>query len=336
MKKEKKGRRYNALSVNLGGDGGEIKLLCPVNKCLEVYSTKSIYQVYPPESLDPKETNPNMPAMAKNISKIGTSNWIVARIMVQNYQIIDSHGFLSQERKMLFATHLRDIMNAMLSCSNVCNAISERVSEVEKQVISNGIQSKGNVFTEFPTIDGLEEKITLFLTKSKQAIQRIIDIFNIFYNSGITAPRIDELGKWSNKNFITTVVIDTLKHFEPIAKYIVDLRNRQEHPKENYTLEFSDFTILPNGEISAPLWGMEEAKHSIHKEMNVLVKEFVVFMEGLLINIVLSKEKKGPLFELRVFQIPDDQMDLDCPIKYRVETCFKQDGEHLVTRDEKT
>jgi len=331
----KKGIRYNAFSVNLGGDGGEIKLLCPVDKCLEVYSTKSIYQVYTPESLDPKETNPDMPAMTKKISEIGTSNWIVTRIMVQNYQIIDSHGFLSQERKMLFATHLRDIMNTMLSCSNVCNAISDRVSEVEKQVISNGIQSKGNVFTEFPTIDGLEEKITLFLTKAKQAIQRIIDIFNIFYESTIpsTNPRIDELVKWSNKNCIATYVIDTLKHFEPIAKYIVDLRNRQEHPKEKYTLEFSDFTILPNGEISAPLWGMEVAKHSIHKEMNVLIKEFVVFVERLVINIVLSKEKKGPLFELRVFQIPEDQMDLDCPIKYRVETCFKQEGKHLATKD---
>ncbi|HUT30038.1 MAG TPA: hypothetical protein VMX13_09625 [Sedimentisphaerales bacterium] len=174
-------------------------------------------------------------------------------------------------------------------------------------------------------MDGLDEKVTLFLTKAKQSIQRIIDIFNIFYESGITGPKIDELIKWSKKEGIPTYVIDTLNHFEPIAKYIVDLRNRQEHPGENYRLEFSDFSMLATGEVSAPLWGINEAKHSMHKEMDVLVKELVIFVEWLVIKLVLSKERKNTLFELRVFQIPEKQMDLDCPIKYRVEACFKQD-----------
>ena len=89
----KKGGRYNAFSINLGDDGGETKLLCPVDKCLEVYSTKGVYQIFPPESLDPKETNPDMPAMSKKVSDIGTSNWIVARIMVQNYQYVPIRGF---------------------------------------------------------------------------------------------------------------------------------------------------------------------------------------------------------------------------------------------------
>lgn len=218
-------------------------------------------------------------------------------------------------------------MNALLSCVNVCKEISDRVSEVEKQVISNGIQSKGNVYTGFPSSDGLEEKITLFLTKAKRAIQRIVVMFNIFYNSGITNPRIDKLVEWSTKNGIAPRVIGTLKYFEPVAQYIIDLRNRQEHPKENYTLEVSDFTILANGEISAPLWGMETPKYSIHKEMNVLIKEFVAFIEWLLINIVLSNEKKGPLFEYRVFEIPEEHQDKDCPIKYKVEICFKEKGD---------
>ncbi|HUT28917.1 MAG TPA: hypothetical protein VMX13_03910 [Sedimentisphaerales bacterium] len=138
----KEGRRYNAFSSNLGDEGGQTKLLCPVDKCLEVYSTRGIYQIYPPESLDPKETNPDMPAMSKKVSDIGTSNWIVARIMVQNYQIINSHGFLSQEMKIRVATHLRDIMNAILACSEICNAITKRVSEVEKQVMYGGLKSK--------------------------------------------------------------------------------------------------------------------------------------------------------------------------------------------------
>lgn len=328
----KKGRRYNSFSINLGDEGGEIKMICPVDKFLEVYSTKGIYQIYPPESLDPKETNPDIPVMSKKVYDIGTSNWIVARIMVQNYQIINSHGFLSKETKMIVATHLRDIMSAILTCNEICNAITKRVSEVEKQVISNGLKSKGNVLTQFPTMDGLDERVTLFLTKAKQSVQRIIDIFNIFYESPITNPRIDKLINWSEKNDIDTYVIDTLNHFKPITKYIVDLRDRQEHPKENYTLEFSDFIILPTGEISAPLWGINEAKHAIHKEMDTLIKEIVVFVELLVINLVLSKEKKNLLFELCAFQIPDKQMDLDCPIKYIVETCFKQDSKH---RDER-
>jgi len=322
----KKGRRYDAFTVNLGDDSGESKMCCSVDKCLEMYTTKGVYQIYPPESLDPKETNPDMPAMSKKVSDIGTSNWIVARIMVQNYQIIDSHGFLSQEMKMTAATHLRDIMNAILTCNEICNAITKRVSEVEQQVKSSGLKSSGNVFDQFPTTDGLDEKTKLFLTQAKQSIQRIIDIFNIFYDSGITGPRIDQLIEWSKENDIAAYIIDTLEQFEPVAKYIVDLRNRQEHPREKYTFEFSDFTILPTAEISAPLWGKNKANRSIHKEMDVLVKEIVEFTEWLVIHLVRSKEKKNQMFELCVFKIPDEQMDLNCPIKFRVETLFKQDS----------
>ncbi len=322
----KKGRRYDAFTVNLGDDSGDPKMCCPVDKCVEIYTTKGVYQIHPPESLDPKEANPDMPAMSKKVSDIGTTNWIVARMMVQNYQIIDSHGFLSQETKMTVASYLRDIKNAILSCNEICTAITKRVSEVEKQVISNGLESSGNVFEQFPTTDGLDEKTKLFLMQAKQSIQRIIGIFNIFYNSGITNPRIDNLIKWSKKNNIAAYIIDTLEQFEPVAKHIVGLRDRQEHPQENYTFEFSDFTILPTAEISAPLWGKNKANRSIHKEMDVLVKEIVEFTEWLVIHLVRSKEKRNQMFELCVFKIPDERMDLNCPIKFRVETLFKQDS----------
>jgi len=208
----------------------------------------------------------------------------------------------------------------------ICDAITKRVLEVEQQVKSSGLKSKANVFGQFPTTNGLDKKTALFLTQAKQSIQRIIDVFNIFYNSGITGPRIDLLIKWSKENDIAAYIIDTLEQFEPVAKHIVDLRNRQEHPKEKYTFEFSDFTILPTAEISAPLWGKNKANRSIHKEMDVLVKEIVEFTEWLVIHLVRSKEKKNRMFELCVFKIPDEQMDLNCPIKFRVETLFKQDS----------
>ena len=323
----KKGKRYEAFSINLGEDGGKTILLCSMEHCLEVFTTKGIYQIYPPESLDPKETNPDMPGMAKKVLEVGTMNWIVARVMVQNYWIGESHVFLLPKEKSVFAQKLRELMGSLLSCSEAYDYINSKVLAVERRITIEGIQAKGNIFTDFPTTEKLEERITIYLTKAKHSIQRIIDIFNLFYDSGISNPRIDLLIKWCEENDIANEVVDTLKHFEPIAEYIVKLRNSQEHPSETEKFAFSDFNILPSGEVSAPLWGVNEAKHSIHKEMNVILKEFVVFAEWLIIYLVLSKEKESQLFELRVFQIPDEHQDKECPIKYKVETCFKEKGE---------
>ena len=322
----KKGKRYGAFSVNLGEDSGKTILHCPMEHCLEIFTTKGIYQIYPPESLDPKETNPDMPGMAKKVLEVGTTNWIVARVMVQNYRIGESHVFLLPEEKMVFAQKLRELTGALLLCSETYDYINSKVLAVEKKVTIDGIQAKGNIFTNFPSTENLEERVTIYLTKAKHSIQRIIDIFNLFYDSGISNPRIDRLISWCKDNNIANEIVDTLKHFEPVAKYVVELRKYFEHPLKASKFAFSDFKILPSGEISAPLWGVNEAKHSIHKEMNVILKEFVAFTEWLIIYLVLSKEKENPLFELRVFQIPDDQMDLDCPIKYRVEICSKQVG----------
>ena len=323
----KKGKRNAAFSVNLGDDSGKTMLLSPMEHCLEVFTTKGIYQIYPPESLDPKETNPDMPGMAKKVLAVGTTNWIVARVMVQNYRIGESCVFLLAGQKARFAQILRELMGSLLSCSEVYEYINSKVLAIERKVTIDGIQAKGNIFTDFPSTDNLEEKIAIYLTKAKQSIQRTIDLFNLFYDSGISNPRIDKLIDWCEKNSIPTEIIDTLKHIEPIAQYAVALRNSQEHPSKTEKFAFSDFKILPSGEVSVPLWGINEAKHSIHKEMNAILKELVVFTELLVINLVLSKEKESPLFELRVFQIPDEHQDKECPIKYTVDTCFKQKGD---------
>jgi len=268
-----------------------------------------------------------MPGMAKKVLEVGTTNWIVARVMVQNYKIGESCVFLLTGQKAEFTRNLRELMGSLLSCSEAYDYINSKVLAVEKKVTIDGIQAKGNIFTDFPSTENLEERVTIYLTKAKHSVQRIIDIFNLFYNSGISNPRIDELIKWCEKNNIVTEIVDTLKLFEPVAKYVVDLRNSQEHLSKTSKFAFSDFKILPSREVSAPLWGVNEAKHSIHKEMNVILKEFVAFTEWLIIYLVLSKENENSLFELRVFQISDEHQDKDCPIKYMVKTCFKEKGE---------
>lgn len=301
--------------------------MCSTDKCLEIFTTSGIYQVFPPESLDPKEMNPDMPSMTKKVSDYGTQNWIVARVMVQNYKIVEYHAFLKEEEKALFARRLHDLMDSLLICSEAADYLTAKVDEVEKQVTLGEIKASGNVFENFPTTEGIEDKLTSFLTKAKHSIQRIIDIFNFFDDSKITNPRIDLLIDWCEKESTPPEIIEYLKYFEPLAKYLIDLRNSQEHPSKSKRFEFTDFTILPGNEISAPLWGINEPKSSIHKEMNALIREFVAFSEWLIIHLVLSKQEESPIFGYQVIEIPEEHRDPKCPIKYTIEICFKPKGE---------
>lgn len=60
MKFDKNAPRYGAGHGELkGGTGGIIKM-CPAVDYLEVYKVDKTFRIYTPESLDPKETDPNM------------------------------------------------------------------------------------------------------------------------------------------------------------------------------------------------------------------------------------------------------------------------------------
>ena len=331
----KKSKRHQAFSINLGEGAGEVKLMCSIGKCLEVFTSTGIYQVYPPESLDPAETNPDMPGLAKRVSSYGTKKRIVARVMIQNYNLVSTHALHKEDEKSEFALRLHELMEALILCNECSEYFWKRVEEIEEKVIQEGLTPNQNIFEDFPTTEGIEEKITTFLTKAKHSIQRVIDIFNIFHDTKISNPRIDKLIEWTEKRENLSAVTDCLKRFEPVSKQFVDLRNYQEHPSTKKRFEYTDFTILPTNEISAPLWGINQSKSSIHKEMAFFIREFVAFSEWLFIYLVLCEKTDNPVFGYQVIEIPNDQRDSLCPVKYSIEIRKKDEGEQGASHNER-
>lgn len=328
---KRKGKRYDAISISLGNPGEKIVKMCPLNGFLEIYSPVATYRIQTPENLDPEETNPDMPSIARKVSDIGSSNWIVARLFLQSYEMIDSHLLSNSEKKKEIFNLLHQVKEDLLLCEEKYSALKKQVDKVEALLKSNGLNNKGNVIDSFPTVLGLNEICSMFLTKGKHTVQTYIKIFNLFYDTSVTNPRVDLVVKWieNNASAVPLVFKDLFADFHPLAKHVVDLRNSQEHPREGFSFTSSDFSLSPDEVVNAPQWGVDRDKlYPAHLEMQRILEELVSVGEGLIILLVVnSSDYSNTPFQYVVSEIDAENRDDDCPFRYNLYLQFKEKNE---------
>jgi len=163
MKFNKEAPRYRAGHGELIGGTGGITRMCSAGDFMEIYKIDKTFRVHPPEALDPKEVDPNMPWMSKSVADVGSANSIVARVFIQSSEAIKNTPLKDGINKDDILRCMHRCKELLLICSERCMSINNEVEQICEIIRRREIKSKGRHFEDFPQVEKLEERCAEFL-----------------------------------------------------------------------------------------------------------------------------------------------------------------------------
>jgi hypothetical protein len=211
----------------------------------------------------------------------------------------------------------------LLMCEDRCRAVTDGIAETSADIKNNYVERHDRRagqrhYAAFPQVQRLEEHCAVFLSNAKLSIQSLAELVHSFYGTGIHLPRFDRILSWFQCDPARYAkIISYLQVQQAGLKYIVDLRNYQEHPTRKKMLTLRNFTLLPDETVALPQWQITgEDPARIDEDMGKVVAFLIHFAEVLFLICLLNSIDDTHPFVVR--EVDDSELDPACPIKYFV------------------
>ena len=307
-------------SVTLSEGTGGIVSMCPCEHFLEVYKVDATFRIESPETIDPARTNPNAPFVAAVADHIGSGHPIVARVLLQGREILQSAIFASAVDLDAVINRLHAVKEALVACHKASEHISRHVEAVEARWKEQQADSRGGhrVIPSLPQVPDLEPMATQFLVNAKRAIAGICGLAPLFLQLERTDNNLDHLG-----DRIAALLGDQaaltlfLRDYADSARYVIDLRNAQEHPKAGRVTHIQNVRIQPDGSPAAPVWFVTGATpRPIHVETAAAINRIMEMAELMLIFLV--DQRLDPRWPFAIEEVPDSERNPSQPIRFRL------------------
>lgn len=293
--------------------------MCSCGEFLEIYKEDVTFRILTPDSIDPDETNPNAPWVASMVDNVGSSNHVVARILLQGRDLLDSAAFESEINKDEVTVLLHAIKEALVVCDKVARTVSSEVEAVVAGIKNTGIRkdNHGRGLNPFPQVPNLTVESSNYLIHSKRAIQLICKLPSKFLAVSDKDTNFDYLGGRLEKCIGKDApVIKFIRGCADGVRRLIFLRNYQEHPGAMATT-IKNFHVVPDGSISVPTWNLTgEAPTPLALEMVAGVQFLVQVCEAMLIHLVMHAISKK--FPFGIAEIAESDVDPKRPVRYRL------------------
>ena len=311
--------RDAAGSLELKEGTGPIITMCSCDEFLEVYKEDVTFRIRTPESIDPDRTNPNAPLVAAISDTVGSSSPVVARVLLQGRDILKSALFDSPIDEAAVLRLLHTTKEALVACHKVSDRVVSHVDRIMQDAQTHGLSTdnRGRALNPFPQVPELETDVATYLIHAKRAIQCVCRLPSVFLpvepkdsNFDHLLTRLLKLGNAPEQ------VTSFVRNNAPGVRYLIDLRNYQEHPDTRRTI-VDNFKVLANGSIAVPMWYVSgETPRPIGAEMSGVVQFLIQMAEAMLIHLVMASVTKNVPFI--IVPIDDAKIDRTNPIKYRL------------------
>ena len=314
--------RHSAGSMELKEGTGPITTMCACGPFLEIYKQDKTFRVQTPETIDPDETNPHAPWVASPIADVGSSNLVVARVLLQSKAMLDAAFIDGPLDKEAIVAHLHACKETILSGEKIATKIAANIGQIIRQINQQGItkDKQGRGLNPFPQVTDLDLDCGSFLVQVNRALKLISEMPSLFLELGRPDSNFDHLAKHlaeviGDSSPITTFVLDNAS----AVRYLIDLRNFHEHPRKIRTV-IKNFSVLPDGQIQAPVWYLQGDgqidPHSIGDEALATLDFIRELAEVMFIHLLMHRiSKKFPFF---IEQIPEDKLAPQLPIRYKL------------------
>ena len=310
-------------SIEIEEGTGPIRAMITTGELLEVYKSDKTFRVTTPETIDPERTNPNAPFVVTATQDVGTSNPIVARVLLQGDQMLN-FTLMSQGERDAVRKQLHQCKELLVRCEICANRLHSKVKAVEDGLKQRGIPVKGGrVLNPFPQVDDLETDCSSFLVDVNRAIRSISGLPPLFVHLEKSDNNFDHLCERLTKKIgADEILTKFVKTTAPSIRRFVDMRNYFEHPKRRKTI-VKNFHLLPNGQVSPPIWHLSDEDNVvlIADDMSAAIDFLTRVSEEMLIHLVVYYGRKHSKFAVQ--QIPENQIDRDFPVKYKMFAILK-------------
>lgn len=309
-------------SMELVGGTGPTTAAVSCGDFLEIYKSDRTFKVLSPESIDPQRTNPNAPWVTTSTAEVGSSNPIVARILIQSHNMVSGNMFAPAVNGLAVTLHMHAMKEALLICNGISRKISTAIRESVEAIRSGQLNMGSGRTVSPPVVPDLEAECANFLIHAKRTIKLISELPGLFLRIKGSHNNLADLGKalaglLGGDHQLTKLALT----WSPQAKYLIDLRNFHEHPRIKKTV-IRDFHVLADGSFSAPTWqvvGGERAEPGfIEHEMTQSVELLLNLGEAVFLYLV---ENHLPFLRLpaRIEQVATEKIDPNFAVKYRLE-----------------
>lgn len=314
--------RHSAGSMELKEGTGPITTMCSCGNFLEIYKCDKTFRVQTPESIDPHETNPNAPWVASPVADVGSSNLIVARVLLQAREILDAAGFEEAIDKDAVTLHMHTCKETLLACEKVYSRIAAGVDAIIKQINEQGVSrdNHGRGLNPFPQVPDLNLDCAAFLTQVNRTIKLFCELPSHFLKLERIDSNFDHLGKRVSAVVGEEAPLATfIRENAETVRYLIDLRNFHEHPKQIRTV-VENFRVLPNGQIQSPVWYLDGQgpidPRPIKDEAAAAIDFLREVGEVMFIHLVMACVSRKLPYVIQ--EVPDDKLAPELPIRYRL------------------
>jgi hypothetical protein len=266
--------------------------------------------------------------VAKKLDQ-GVGNPIVARLTLQNFEILQKCTIPKATAVSIQAIYLNELTPKLLRCSQIAEKLC---TETEKLAASYKPPGKGAASVELPQVMQLEEECRNYLYEAKNFQRDLLKIFNLLFGTSF-----EEGSEWTMAKKPRPSVIeyaqanfqkqpDHIRYLQQLPRCVetfVKMRNAVEHPGgHSGDLVIRNFRFEPDGALAAPDWRRDkEGKTeygpvSIVDDMRVGVENLLILAEDILIMWAIDHAAFPAAMVVSV--IPEGKRNPGCPIKYRM------------------
>ena len=259
----------------------------------------------------------------RQISDIGTSNPIVARLSIQTSQLLECFFLDKVKKDAVFEVYGMQVKDRLVACFKIFKKIDNKLLEICHEISEKGIITQaGGRAVLAPNILELNDMCENFLYQAKSALRDLCQIFNVFYCTQFNEARFDKVYNWAKDTFgeeddlTKQIKIDN----DSWIKKIVFMRNAVEHPGGySGVLHIDNIRLIKvDGEnkIISPSWYLNNGKpSSVVKDMSVYINNMLEFAEDILVLLLKKNKTEIPLIFV---EIPVEQRQESCPVRLRV------------------
>jgi len=270
-----------------------------------------------------------MPFEFKKVASHGISNPIVARLSLQNLQILDKCKVTKEVKDKVGSLYIDSLMKKLLRCWEIEDSFKKSFAEA---AVKYKPAATPNAPVEIPQIERLEADCHNFLYEAKNYIRDVLYVANKLYGTSFSEASEFSKARKGGKSLIefatenfgpddakTKMLVAAI----PWVEEAIAMRNAVEHP-DGYSgrLVIENIRRDQDQKLSEPVWHRVKDGHnatepsSIRADFDTLIHNLLTLGEDVLVSWANENLELPEMMEI-VF-IPEDRRDPKNPAKYTV------------------